>query len=126
MQQDALRLDRWLWRTRFYKTRGQAATAIKSGHVQVNGGRVKVSRTVKAPDKLQIMQSRGRYRLTVTGIPTRRGPVAEAEACYRLDEFADAGSGRRKARREVPHPGSSTGRPDKKGRRQLRALKGRV
>lgn len=121
----SLRIDSWLWRTRFYKSRGQAATAVKSGRVHLNGARVKSSRLVQVTDVLQIAHPRGNYRLTVIGIPLRRGPIAEAEVCYRLDEFEAIG--RRKSERtgEIAHPGAMAKRPDKKDRRRLRAMKGK-
>lgn len=119
-----LRIDSWLWRTRFYKTRGLAATAVKSGRVQLNGSRVRSSRLVKVDDALHISHQRGNYRLTVTGMPSRRGPAAEVESCYRLDEFVETGR-RRSAGPDAAHPGALTRRPDKKERRKLRAIKGK-
>ena len=126
MQQDVLRIDSWLWRTRFYKTRGLASVAVKGGRVRINDGRVKSSRLVKVTDVLQITHPQGNYQLTVLGIPQRRGPVAEAESCYRIDEFVETNKRRGSARRNVQDPGSSARRPDKKGRRELRALKGKL
>jgi ribosome-associated heat shock protein Hsp15 len=120
-----LRVDSWLWRTRFYKTRGNAAEAVKGGAVHVNGARVKSSRLIKPPDTLQLTHPGGRYVLTVIGIPRRRGPAPEAQACYRVDEHVEP----ERRRPSLDHPGlESVGpdkRPDKKSRRRLRQLKGR-
>lgn len=121
-----LRIDSWLWRTRFYKTRGLAATAVKGGRVHVNGGRVKNSRLIKAADVLQIRHPRGAYQLTVLRIPERRGPMAEVENCYRVERLLHNDAGRRNARPVAQYSGSPAKRPDKRGRRKLRALKGKL
>jgi ribosome-associated heat shock protein Hsp15 len=126
MQVDGLRIDSWLWRARFYKTRGLAATAVKGGRVHVNGQRVKNSRLVKAADMLQITLPRGDYHLTVLSIPERRGPVTEVESCYRIDHLINDDARRRKSRLIAQDSGSPAKRPDKQGRRKLRALKGKV
>lgn len=122
----ALRIDSWLWRTRFYKTRGLAATAVKGGRVQVNGKRVKNSRLVRAADVLTIAHPRGDYRLTVLSIPKRRGPVAEVENYYRIDQLHINEAPRRTSRRIAQDAGSPAKRPDKQARRKLRALKGKL
>ncbi|MFW2404480.1 MAG: RNA-binding S4 domain-containing protein [Gammaproteobacteria bacterium] len=123
--EQGLRVDSWLWRTRFYRSRGKAAEAVKGGAVHVNGARVKSSRLVKPPDTLELTHAGGRYVLTVTDIPRRRGPAAEVSACYRVESHIEP-----QRRRPSPgHPGlESIGpdkRPDKKSRRRLRQLKGR-
>lgn len=123
---DDLRIDSWLWRTRFYKTRGVAATAVKSGQVHVNGKRVKCSRLVKVSDVLQIRHQRGGYQLTVLSIPERRGPVIEVESCYRIDQLLNDDARRRKTRLIGQESGAPAKRPDKQSRRKLRALKGKL
>jgi len=121
-----LRIDSWLWRTRFYKTRGLAATAVKGGRVHVHGKRVKNSRLVKVADVLQIKHPQGDYQLTVLSIPERRGPVIEAESCYRVDHLINDMVGSGKTRLIGQDSGSPVKRPDKQGRRKLRALKGKL
>ena len=125
-QVDHLRIDSWLWRTRFYKTRGLAATAVKSGRVNLNGKRVKNSRLVKLADALQINHPRGDYQLTVLSIPDRRGPVTEVERCYRIDQLLNDDVRQRKTRFIGQASGSPAKRPDKQDRRKLRALKGKL
>jgi ribosome-associated heat shock protein Hsp15 len=124
MSEDALRIDKWLWHTRFFKTRGLAAKAVSGGHVHVNGERVKASRMVRIGDRLEITRDRLTWRLTVLTLPPRRGPAREAEACYHEEE----GSRRerealietlRQDRRAMPR---TDGRPDKHTRRELRRL----
>ena len=121
---EGLRVDRWLWRTRFYKTRTQAAAAVQGGRVHVNGARAKSARAIRVGDVLQISHGRGKYRLTVLAIPHRRGPGAEAAACYRTDELVPE-SGERAQRGSHDQMAAPAKRPDKRSRRRLRALKGR-
>ena len=114
-----LRIDNWLWFARFYKSRGLATQAVKGGAVHVNGARVRSSRRLRVNDTLQMTHPGGRFVITVLDIPSRRGPATEASACYRIEEHV-----RPEVRRKKASAGIST-RPDKKGRRQLRKLKGR-
>jgi len=122
---DALRLDRWLWCTRFFKTRGLATTAVKGGHVQLNGARAKPARAVKPGDWLDITREQQHWRVEVLTIPARRGPASEAAACFREDP---EGQALREARQEELRldrklsPGTP-GRPDPRTRRQLRERK---
>ncbi|MEJ2601984.1 MAG: RNA-binding S4 domain-containing protein [Gammaproteobacteria bacterium] len=124
MDDEALRIDKWLWHTRFFKTRALAAKAVAGGHVHVNGERVKPSRAIRAGDRLEVNRDRLTWRVTVLTLPARRGPAREAEACYHEEE----GSRRerealiealRQDRRSMPR---TEGRPDKHTRRQLRRL----
>jgi ribosome-associated heat shock protein Hsp15 len=120
-----LRIDKWLWCARFYKTRGLAHEAVEGGHVQVNGDRVKASRQVKVGDRLRITRERERFEVDVTGIPARRGPATEARGHYL--ETAESGAARATAREfdRLTTPAHS-GRPDKRERRDLlRQVKGR-
>jgi ribosome-associated heat shock protein Hsp15 len=120
-----LRIDKWLWCARFFKTRGLAQTAVEGGHVQVNGERVKPSRHVKVGDLLRITRERERFEVQVIGIPRRRGPGAEARLHY--VESAESLAAREQAREFTRLSGPvSDGRPDKRDRRNLlRIRKGR-
>ncbi len=116
-----LRVDQWLWRARFYKTRSLAATAIRNGRVRVNGQRIKSSRALRVGDELQITLPRLQLSITVVGVPARRGPATEAALYYRLDhQTPRAGQGPRQPASPAP-----AGRPNKRSRRQLRTLKGK-
>jgi ribosome-associated heat shock protein Hsp15 len=120
-----LRIDKWLWCTRFYRTRGIAQQAVEGGHVQVNEERAKASRQVKVGDRLRITRERERFEVVVTGIPTRRGPATEARGYYL--ESAESEAARATAREfyRLTAPLHS-GRPDKHERRDLmRRVKGR-
>lgn len=123
---DSLRIDSWLWRTRFYKTRGLAATEVKGGRVHVNGKRVKNSQLIRATDVLQIAHPSGNYQLTVLSIPQRRGPVVEVASCYRVDEVLVSEARRRASRSSAQASGAPNARPDKQARRKLRQLKGKL
>ena len=122
MHDDRLRIDRWLWFTRFFKTRSEAAKAVKGGHVRLNGARADTSSKVKAGDSIDLVRRELSWSLTVTAIPPRRGPASEARACYEEDP---ASVERREARRDslradrlaMPR---TDGRPDKRTRRKLR------
>jgi len=123
---DTLRIDRWLWCARFYKTRSVAADAVKGGHVKVNGQRVKPAREVKIGDVLVITLGDVEREVTVAGIPLRRGPAPEAATCYVESEASIArrreAAERRAIERELLRA-PTTGRPDKRTRRLLRARK---
>lgn len=117
-----LRVDRWLWCTRFFKSRGLAAEAIKAGHVRVGGQRVKASRELKVGDRLTIVKGLHEFVVDVVAIPARRGPASEAAACYaETPESAE----RRRERAELSAAARvlrapTSGRPDKRTRRMIR------
>jgi len=119
---DDLRIDKWLWCARFFKTRGLAQSAVEGGHVQVNGERVKPSRHVKIGDRIRITRERERFEVQVTGIPRRRGPGAEARLHY--VESAESLAAREQARAFDRLSGPvSDGRPGKRDRRDLLRLR---
>jgi ribosome-associated heat shock protein Hsp15 len=119
---DALRVDRWLWCARFFKSRSAAADAVRGGHVRVNGQRVKPSHAVKIGDALRIEPPRaGEREVAIVAIPLRRGPAPEAATTY--VETAESVERRRRAaderaRRVVILP-PTAGRPDKRTRRLM-------
>lgn len=123
MTSDAgLRIDRYLWFTRFYKTRTLAARAVTGGHVRVNGERASPGQRVAAGDTVELVRDQLRWRFEVLGVPSRRGPALEARGYYREDEAAVAERAERREqlgadRRQMPR---TRGRPDKHTRRLLR------
>jgi ribosome-associated heat shock protein Hsp15 len=119
---DALRIDRWLFFARFYKTRSLASAAVAGGHVKINGERATPGARVKCGDTIDLLRERVPYRLNVEAIPARRGPASEAQACYQEDPDAlqkrmAIQDGLRQDRRLMP---KTSGRPDKHTRRKLR------
>jgi ribosome-associated heat shock protein Hsp15 len=119
---DRLRVDRWLWCARFFKSRSAAAEAVRGGHVRLNGQRVKPAHAVKVGDALQIAVPRGTERdVAIAAIPLRRGPAPEAAASY--VETAESVERRRKAAEERaargPNLPPTMGKPDKRTRRLL-------
>jgi ribosome-associated heat shock protein Hsp15 len=116
-----LRVDRWLWCARFYKSRAQAAEAVAGGRVHVNGGRAKPSRVLKVGDRLAVSLHGRDVEFDVRRIPARRGPAPEARACYEEtpDSVARGVTWReqhRLAALAAPRPDD---KPDKKSRREL-------
>lgn len=84
--QASMRIDKWLWVARFFKTRAQATMAISGGKVHLNGGRIKPSRQLKAGDTLSIRKGPYRFEITVDALATRRRPATEARMLYSESE----------------------------------------
>ena len=124
----AARIDRWLFAVRLYRSRSLAAQAVAGGRVHLNGARVKAAHEVRAGDRLTLMRGALEFECTVSAIPKRRGPAQAAARCY---EETPASAARRVVFAErmrvaaalTPRP---VERPDKRGRRQLRRLRGRI
>ena len=122
---DAVRIDRWLWAARFFRTRSQAKTAVDGGHVRLNGARTKPAKEVKHGDTLTIRRGFAEYTVEVTGVSDRRGNAQAAALLY--EETADSEQRREAeaARRKLERAGlaASGARPTKRDRRQLADLK---
>jgi ribosome-associated heat shock protein Hsp15 len=123
----ALRIDRWLFAVRLFKTRTAAADAVGGGKVHLNSERVKSSHGVKPGDTVTFTRSSVVFECVVAAVPLRRGPASEAARSY---EETPASKNRREelaARMKVAAglTPRSEGRPDKHGRRLLRQLRGR-
>jgi ribosome-associated heat shock protein Hsp15 len=121
-----VRIDKWLWAARFFKTRSLAAQAVEGGKVHLNGQRVKPSRDLKPGDALAIHIGEFEWLIEVRALATRRGP---AEAARRLYEESDASRARRnaaiEARKHAPEPAVGMhGRPTKRDRRLIRRFTG--
>jgi len=121
MSDDSLRIDRWLWCARFYKSRSLAAEEVKAGHVRLNGQRVKASREVKVGDTLSVSRGDDDHVLLIDRIPARRGPAAEAALCYTETPESLAAREARRAARIAPARPPTPGRPDKRTRRLIRS-----
>ena len=82
MSEASVRLDKWLWAARFYKTRSLAVEAVNGGHVHVNGQRVKPSREVHIGDELKINKTPYSYTITVQALSNKRGSASIAQTLY--------------------------------------------
>ena len=122
MSEDALRLDRWLWFTRFYKTRTAATAAVHGGHVRVNDETARTSARVRIGDRIKLVRQQLTWDLTVTGIPPRRGPAKEAQSCYLESDESVARRAQTVAelKRDRLQMPTTRGKPDKHTRRKLR------
>ncbi len=123
-----VRLDKWLWAARFFKTRSLASEALRGGHVHVDGVRAKASRPVRIGDTLEIVKGPLRFVVEVVALSERRGPASEAQQLYR--ETAQSVAEREAAaeqRRLAALAGTTAPerRPEGKARRQLRRLRGK-
>jgi len=122
---EQVRVDKWLWAARFFKTRSLAATAVLGGRVHVNGERVKPSKPVHRDDILEITKGTERWTITVVQLADRRSSAAVAQSLYA--ETSDSREAREQhalERRFTRALGADLGaRPTKQARRQLDALR---
>jgi ribosome-associated heat shock protein Hsp15 len=116
-----VRIDKWLWAARFYKTRSLATDAVDGGKVQVNGERVKPAKVIRAGDTLSVRNGHFTWEITVLALSERRGSAAEASKLYAESDESRSEREEKSAllkieRQSNPFPG---GRPSKKARRQI-------
>ena len=121
---ETLRIDKWLWAARFYKTRSLAAAALHAGHVKLNGTTVKPARELRAGDVLDLAIGEVLWTVEVLGINAQRRPASEAQQLYAETQTSHARrAAAKEAKRLAPNPGSDLrGRPTKKARRQIRGF----
>ena len=124
---DHVRLDKWLWTARFYKTRSLASEAVAGGKVQVNGDRAKRARPLQIGDEVRIRQGPYQHLVEVRGLSGRRGPASEAAKLY--EERPESRQAREAMALQLKtmHAAFVTekGRPTKRDRREIERLKGR-
>jgi ribosome-associated heat shock protein Hsp15 len=122
---DGVRIDKWLWAARFFKTRSLAATAVLGGRAHVNGERVKPSKPVHAGDVLELTKGTERWTIRIVQLAERRGSASAAQALY--TEAAESRAAREQQaleRRFARALGADLGvRPTKQARRRLDALR---
>lgn len=120
-----VRLDKWLWAARFFKTRSAAATAVDGGKIDVNGDRAKRSRLVQAGDVVIIRRPPYEQHLVVRGVSEVRGPSKEAVTLY--EETPESRAAREKLAYQIKNAPvltfHGTGRPTKRDRRVIDRLK---
>ncbi len=119
---NGVRIDKWLWAARFYKTRSLATEEVQKGHVQVNGADVKASREIRVGDRIVLLQAKLLRTVVVNGLSEQRGSATIAQQLY--EETAESKKLREaeaERRRLSPEPALSIegGRPTKRDRRDL-------
>jgi ribosome-associated heat shock protein Hsp15 len=122
---DQVRIDKWLWAARFFKTRGAATEAVLGGRVHLNDERVKPAKDVRAGDTVEVRVGEHEWTVVVTGVAEKRGPASVAATLY--EETADSRAKRERliAERRIARPfGAELGaRPTKQDRRRIDALR---
>ena len=122
-----MRIDKWLWAARFFKTRSVASHACELGRIQSNGQPVKPAREVRPGDLLLVKNDSGDFHVEVLALSEMRGPAAVAQTLYRETEASR--EARRKAAEErklMPHFETlREGKPSKRDRRRLDRFRGR-
>jgi ribosome-associated heat shock protein Hsp15 len=119
---DRVRLDKWLWAARFYKTRALASEAIGSGKIEVNGDRPKPAKTLKAGDEIRLRHGPYEHILIVRALSDRRGPATVAQTLYAETDASKAAREHLASQLKMAPPAfvfEDKGRPTKKDRRDL-------
>lgn len=119
---ESVRLDRWLWAARFFKTRQLATSAVSGGKVHVDGNRAKPGKRVRPGSLLRIRRGPLELEVRIVELSERRGSADVAQALY--TETETSRTAREQARPRTPKIAPST-RPDKRDRQKLRRLRGR-
>jgi ribosome-associated heat shock protein Hsp15 len=118
-EHDKLRIDKWLWAARFFKTRSLAVEAVESGKVTMNEVRIKPAKAIGAGDHLDIRLGQYHFEVEVLALSNRRGPAPEAQKLYRESEASRARRAEIAANlKALPQP-TFKGRPTKRDRRDI-------
>jgi ribosome-associated heat shock protein Hsp15 len=122
---DGVRIDKWLWVARFFKTRSAATEAVLGGRVHVNGRRVKPAKEIRLADSLELRVGETQWTVVVTGLSDKRGPAKVAATLYEEDPDSRAAREQRALERRLARPpGADLGaRPTKQARRRIEALR---
>jgi len=120
-EHDRIRIDKWLWAARFYKTRALAADAVDGGKVQVNGERVKPAKALRAGDSLAIRNGHFVWQVTVLLLSERRGSATEASRLYCESDQSRSEREEKTALLRIERQSNpfAQGRPTKRARRQI-------
>jgi ribosome-associated heat shock protein Hsp15 len=123
---DTMRIDKWLWAARFFKTRSLATQAIDNGRVKLNGERVKPAREVKPGDRLDVHLGDADWTLTVRALAMQRGPAPVAQALYEENPASHARRQQQMGERKLAASPATAikGRPTKRDRRQIHRFTG--
>jgi ribosome-associated heat shock protein Hsp15 len=126
LMMERVRIDKWLWAARFFKTRSLASQAVDGGKVRLNGERAKPSKEVKAGDRLSVHVGEVEWALTVLALAERRGPAEAARTLYQEDEASRQSREQQAAERRLCHNPAAElrGRPTKRDRRMIHRFTG--
>ncbi len=121
-QREEIRLDKWLWAARFFKTRSLATEAVNGGRVHLNDNRVKASRSVGAGDKLEINKGGVVFKITIIGVNKTRRPAKEATLLYEESEESISKRELDRDMRRMANAGQKmpAGKPSKRDRRKIK------
>ncbi len=122
---NSVRIDKWLWAARFFKTRSLAQTAVKGGHVELNGRVCKPARSVIPGDRLKIVRGESVFELGIVNLSERRGPASEACRLYQETQASIERRERIAEERRLLRKGGPGRRPDKRERRRIRSFTGK-
>jgi ribosome-associated heat shock protein Hsp15 len=123
MAEDKVRIDKWLWAARFFKTRSMAAQAVSGGKVHVNGARIKPARIVQPGDELRIRRGELEFIVIIQGVSDKRRPAREAQLLYEETEDSLRQRENMRERKRLEATARMYGpmkRPDKRDRRKIR------
>ena len=121
-----MRIDKWLWAARFFKTRALAAKACDMGQIRLHGIEAKPAREVRAGDMLHVKTEGGEYEVEVLGLSEMRGPASVAQTLYReTDASREARALLAEQKKAMPTFDFPEGRPSKKDRRDMAKWRGR-
>jgi ribosome-associated heat shock protein Hsp15 len=120
-----VRIDKWLWAARFFKTRGAATEAVLGGHVEVGGERVKPSKEVRVGDTVGVSRGQVRWTIVIRALADRRGPASVAATLYEETPESLASRERQRLELRLARPlGADLGaRPTKQARRRIEAMR---
>ena len=122
---DKVRIDKWLWAARFFKTRSMASKAVSGGHVHLNGTRVKSAKKISVGDTLHITRNEIEFTVIVKDLSERRGPASVAQQLYEETEESIAARDKKREERRLIRRGESLApskRPSKRDRRLIRSF----
>jgi len=125
MTEAKVRIDKWLWAARFFKTRSVAAQAVTGGKVHVNGARIKPARMVQPGDELRIRRGELEFIVIVQGLSGKRRPAKEAQLLYEETEFSVQQREEMRGQKRLEAVNKMYGpmkRPDKRARRQIKSF----
>lgn len=121
---DGIRIDKWLWAARFFKTRSLASQAVAGGKVHINGGRVKPAKVVMVGDSLRIQRGEVEYLVEVLALADKRGPAVQAQTLYQETEASRMAreANREERRLLAAERAGPERRPSKRDRRLIRSF----